>query len=387
MDENIFEIENENTYTEYIHAEEQQTESDFAEELENYLPTPENTDKIRRPMPEWIISVIASFLTCVILLTIYSVIILPNLRPRTVISYTNAQTSAQDNDPSNNANNAFEKASKSVVSVRSTSSYHSFFGVSTSENTGSGIILTSDGYILTSASLASSKDTQVTFDGKDYSATTVGIDGVRDIAIIKIDAQNLPAISLADSGNLKPGDNVVAISNIIGKLGPSMTTGIVCGINHNISVKNGSSVNLIQTDALTGSSSTGGCILNKNGEVIGMITSAFTSNAEGISFAIPSNDIKTVSASLISTGEAPKGLMIGITGTDSSHGVLVESVLEDSPAEKAGIKIGDLILKIEGTPVTSVSEINKIRDNHKTGDTLNITIYSDGEIRDIRVVL
>lgn len=369
-----------------------QSKSEFEEELENYLPTPENTDKIKKPLPVWVIPIISSLITCVVLFVLHSLFILPNMRPYAVISYVNSENTAPENTihDNKNADNIYSDVASGVVYIESTSSYQSFFGISTTSNTGTGIILSRDGYILTSVSVSGDGESTVTLpSGAQYTAKTVGYDNTRDISIIKIDAENLPALTLGNSDTVRAGNSAVVISNILSSnnLGPSVTTGVICGVNTGVSVQSGGSVNLIQTDALTGTSSSGGCILNANGEVVGMITSAFTSNTDGISFAIPSNDIKTVFQSIITTGEAPDKLLIGITGSDSSHGVLVESIVDDSPAEKSGIKTGDLILKVQGTPVTSISEINKIRDSHKKGDTLKISLYRDGEILDVNIVL
>ena len=123
------------------------------------------------------------------------------------------------------------------------------------------------------------------------------------------------------------------------------------------------------------------------GEVVGMLTNAVASESTEISFAIPSNNIKAVAESLITTGEAPKGLIIGITGEDTDHGVVVESVMEDTPAQKAGLKEGDLILRVDGTAVKSIADINKIKDTHRSGDKLIITLYRDGELLDVEITL
>lgn len=414
MDENIFENEGmepeiieesssdskqdiqdaqENAFESEISQEpEPKAKSEFEIELENYLPTPENTDKVKKPLPKWFIPALVSCITCIVLFIVHALLILPNMRPYAVISYVNSQNPTQGSiiPENNNADVLYSSAIPGIVTVESTSSYQSFFGLSSNTNKGTGIVISPDGYILTTVTASAGKDHVVTLSGgKEYTATVVGYDETKDIAILKIDAGNLPALTLGDSDSLRIGEGAVVISNMLSskELGPSVTTGIICGINSGVAIQGGSTVNLIQTDALTGSASSGGCILNANGEIVGMITSAFTSETDGISFAIPSNDIKAVSESLISTGKAPEGVIIGITGTDSTHGVLIESITEGSPASKADLKIGDLILKVQDTPVTSISEINKIRDKHKKGDTLKITIYREGNIIDVNIVL
>lgn len=359
--------------------------SEFERELENYLPTVENTNKVRQPLPVWAVSAIASCGVCIIILLIYSILIMPNLRPKAVISYSavdNAQVQTDDVPKSPIASLA-----DSVVTITGTTSYHSFFGISSSKITCSGIVLSENGYILTSNSGLGQDGITVTINDKEYEAAVSGVDESKDIAVIKIEATGLTPAVLGDSDKLQMGDPVLCLGNILGeKMGTSATRGIISGVNREVSI-NGRSFNLLQTDAKTSDGSAGGPLANYQGEVIGMITYAVTTDAGEISFAIPSNDIKKVAESLISTGKAPEGLIIGITGTDSDHGVAVETVMEESPAEKAGICEGDLILKVDDTAVKSISDINKIKDTHKKGDKIKITIYRDGEVKEIELTL
>ncbi len=361
---------------------------EFEKELENYLPTKENTDKIKKPLPQWLVSVFASVVTCTVLFAVYSGVVLPRMKPAAVISYVerpagefSVQTETADVNTS---------ACSSVVLIETKTSYNSFFGISTSTSSGSGVILSSDGYILTSSSLVGNdgETTVVLPDKTRHSAKLVGADENKDIAILKIEAEGLSAAYLGNSDNVKQGDAVVFVGNILGEeLGASATGGIISGINNAVALRNGGSINLLQTDAIFGSNKAGGCLINKSGEIIGMVTEAISSGTENISFAIPSNDIKNISEAIINTGKAPEGLVIGITGSDTGHGVLVETVIDDTPAQKAGIKANDLILKVNDTAVKSIAEINKIRDSHKKGDTLKITVYRDGEMMDINVTL
>ena len=373
---------------ENILSDEDEKGSEFETLLDDYLPTPENTSKVKKPFPKWMYSVIASAVTCIVFLTVYSVAVFPSLRPHTYISYTSSDSESSDAN-AKIPGNVYTDSMNAIVAVESTVTYHSFFGVSTADNSGTGIVLSKDGYILTSASLAGSDNAKVTLpDGKEFSAKTVGVDSGKDIAIVKIEAENLATLKLGDSNNVNPGDDVIVIGNILGKnFNSTVTRGIICGINNNITLSNGQSVNLLQTDALTGEGSSGSCVLNSQGDIIGMITSSISSNIEGISFAIPSNDIMKIAESLITTGDAPQQLIIGITGSDSDHGVIVDSVIDDSPASKSDIKIGDLILKVDNTPVKSIAEINKIRDSHRKGDKITITIYREGNIIDMEVTL
>ncbi|MDD6736292.1 MAG: trypsin-like peptidase domain-containing protein [Clostridiales bacterium] len=382
---------------ETIAPETQQTSDnnaeDFASQLENYLPTPENTDKLRKTFPSWIPNAAVSLGVCAVVLLIYSLAIVPHIKPAAVISYNNSASDSKEEKLSA-ASTAADKALPSIVSVSAQSSYRSFFGISSQTANGTGIIISDNGYILTSCSLIGSDgEATVTVNNTDYTAKAVGQDTSKDIAILHIDAQGLVPAALGNSDSLHIGDPVLAAGNMLGSgMGISVTRGIICGINSNLALQSGNTINLLQTDAMTDTGSAGGCLLNENGDVIGMITTAISSGSEKISFAIPSNDIKNIAESLINTGSAgsgttSSGLMIGITGSDADHGVTVESIVEDSPAKKSGIEVGDLILKVDGTPVKSVAEINKIRDTHKAGDTIVITVYRKGETMDINVTL
>lgn len=359
--------------------------NEFAKELENYLPTAENTTKVRQPLPGWVISAIASCGVCIVFLLVYSVLIMPHLRPKAVISYTGeSSTKLEDTE---DVKSPIEKTADSVVTITGTTSYHSFFGISSSKSTCSGVILSEDGYILTANSVLGQEGITVTVDGKEYEATVQGVDSSKDLAVIKIEKTGLAAAVLGDSELVEMGDSVVCLGNVLGdEMGTSATRGIICGVNRDVNI-NGRNFNLLQTDAETSKGNAGGPVINMAGEVIGMITYAVTAESSEISFAVPSNEIKNVAESLITTGEVPKGLIIGFTGSDTDHGVVVDSVMEDTPAQKAGIKEGDLILRVDDTAVKSISDINKIRDTHKSGDKLKITIYRDGELIDIEVIL
>ena len=359
----------------------------FPDELENYLPTPENTDKIKKPLPTWLVACITAFATSFLMLLIFTLLILPNIKPSAVISYVNGGNGAAETEELTGTAAISEKVRPAIVSVSGKADYRSFFGISSQTFSGTGIVISENGYIVTCYSLAGSGgDINVKVGDKSYTAKLVGQDAGKDIAILKIEAEGLPFVALEDSASVHTGDNVIAIADVLGgNIGVSVTKGIVCGVNNGVALSNGSSINLIQTDAMTGVS--GGCLLNEKGNVIGMLTAAISSDSDKIGLAIPSTDILSVAESIINTGLAPSGLILGIRGSDGEHGITVDTVNDDSPAKKAGIKEGDLILKADGTTVKSVSEMNKIRDTHKKGDTMIITIYRNGEVIDISVTL
>ena len=364
-------------------------QSEFERELENYLPTFENTDKLKKKLPAWGLCTITSAIVCLVMMGIFMAFIMPYIRPGVVINYVEKYKHSEELKEQGTIADIYDKMSGSIVEIQTKTTYQNFFGISESNTTGSGVILTEDGYILTSNTLIGSSTLPTVILGdKTYTADVIGSDSSRDIAILKISEGGLTPATLANSEDVKVGDTSIVIGNVIGNgLGASVTRGIISGVNKNVPLKNGNSINLIQTDAVTNSNNAGGCILNSNGDIIGMITYAISSDAENISFAIPSNDIKASVETIIGGAKHESRLIIGISGSDSQHGVMVESVLEDTPAEKAGIKKGDLILKVDGKTVKSVSEINKIRDTHKKGESINITLYRGGETLEISIIL
>jgi len=171
----------------------------------------------------------------------------------------------------------------------------------------------------------------------------------------------------------------------VSSLGTTMSIGTVAGVNKNVALQGGGTVNLLQIDSSL-TNSDGAVVFDKNGSVIGIITTSISSGNDNIQIAIPSNDILNIISSY--TGEVQgNGLMIGISGVESEHGVVVETVTEKSSADKAGLKKGDLIMKIDGKTVKSVADINAIKEEHKKGDTLVFSVLRDGEIMEFSVKL
>lgn len=374
----------------YINEPEEQSE--FERELENYLPTPENTDKLKKKMPSWLMCVLTSAGTTLVLFGVMAVIFFPNVKPSAMINYVEKYKNEIETESLDGISGIYENMSKSIVSIKTKTTFQNFFGISESSDTGSGVVLTENGYILTSNSLvASSSETKVIIGKEELAATLIGTDTNKDIAILKIEKEGLTPATLADSAGVMPGDAAIVMGNFIGEgLGTSITRGIISGVNNNIPLKNGSFINLLQTDAVANLNNAGGCVLNENGDIIGMITNAISSAAENISFAIPSSDIKIAVDKIIGSGKEQSqnsGLIIGFSGSDSDHGVVVESVMDETPAKAAGIKSGDLVLKVDDKAVKSVTEVNTIRDTHKKGDVIKLTIYRGGEIIDINVTL
>lgn len=348
----------------------------------------------KKKMPAWAIALIVAVASSAVCLALYTEYVLPNMRPSTVISYS-GPAAGSDTSPDTvpSAETSFaglgERLDSAIVAIPPRSVGGGFFSQMMSYGGGSGVVVSADGYILTNNSVAEGQ-TAVTVrlsDGKEYEAQVVGNDSRTDCAVLKINKTDLTPVEFADSSAIQSGTRVAALGRILNEqLGTTLTLGNICGVSRSVTLQNGQSVNLFQTDAAA-SGSSGSVLIDGNGKVVGMVTTMISSGADGISLAIPSNDIMQVLESIINLGVAPSGLTIGIRGQDTEHGVAVEAVNEGSAAAKAGMKVGDLIMKADGTAVKSVSEINKLRDAHVAGDIMTFTVYREGETIELEVKL
>ncbi len=294
-----------------------------------------------------------------------------------------------------------QKVGPAVVGISTEFQYQSFFGTTTSAGSGSGIIISEDGYIATNNHVinGASKVTVTTNSGKTYEAKLVGTDQRSDLAVIKIEAEDLYTADLGDSDNLQAGESVIAIGNPLGvEFAGSLTKGIVSALNRTVTVDN-VSYTMIQTDAAINPGNSGGALVNMRGEVIG-INSVKIANTdvEGLGFAIPINDAKPILEDIVNYGFVKGRPIIGVTVRYISEeeakaynlqsaGLFVFGIEKGSGADKAGIRRGDIIIKCEGEEVKSSDELNRIRDKHKAGDKLRLTINRDDDIIDVEVVL
>ena len=312
-------------------------------------------------------------------------------------------------DYSNTAIAVAEKTLPSVVGITVTYQISSFFGgSSTGEATGSGIIVSKDGYIVTNNHVINS-DASSTFtiaeatgitvnvygDSESYEAKVIGTDVYTDLAVLKIEKKDLKPITIGDSNSVKVGEFVMAVGNPLG-MEYSVTSGIVSAINREIESE-GSTFTAIQTDAAINSGNSGGALVNSKGELIGINTMKFAGTGiEGIGFAIPISSATTIIDQLIEF-QSVKRPYIGIMGSSVDtatakrynlpEGIYVEEVEENSPAATSGLKQSDIITKIEGQNVKSVNELNKIKYNYKIGDTVKLTVYRNGETIELDIKL
>ena len=281
----------------------------------------------------------------------------------------------------------------------------SWYGQSQVESgAGSGVIISSDGYILTCDHVVSgASNITVTIGDKDYPATIIGEDSTSDIAVIKIEADGLTPAIVGDSDKLAVGDNVLAVGNPLGELGGTVTSGIVSALNRSVSIQSSSSVNtmsLIQMDASVSPGNSGGGLFNMNGELVGVVNAKSSdSDAEGLGFAIPINDAMKVAQDLLENGYVTGRPYMGITYlavTDAqtaqqlgvnAYGIYVADVVKGGPADKAGLKVGDRIVSIDGTEVAQKTDLGTIIQQHSAGDTLSITVARGGQMQTVSLTL
>ena len=286
-----------------------------------------------------------------------------------------------------------QKVRPSVVGVIT----ESFQTYSTS-STGSGTILSEDGYIVTNNHVVEGGDSiAVTLDdGETYAAELIGTDVKSDIAVLKIDAQNLPAAEFGDSSQVEVGEAAIAIGNPLG-LNGTVTAGIISAVDREIQVGSSNMV-LLQTDASINPGNSGGALLNEYGQVIGVNSAKISSeDSEGLGFAIPSNTVGPIVEELIDRGYVSGRPLTGISGRNVSaltaafynipQGILVDQVAPESDAAAKGLTAGDVIIGVDDIRVENISDACTLRDEHKAGDTMKLTFYRQGFTHEINIQL
>ena len=314
-------------------------------------------------------------------------------RPATTVSINTVDGKTEMTDAE-----VYAATVNSVVSIRtsSTSSYNFFGQAVETASAGSGFVLTSDGYIVTNYHVVKDADTVTVtmYNGDEYNALYVGGDEDYDIAVIKVEATDLQAVTLGDSSLLNVGDHVLAIGNPLGELTFSMSGGMVSSVNRTINV-DGTPFNMIQTDTSINPGNSGGPLLNSYGEVVGIVSAKYSSysdeSVEGLGFAIPINDVYAMIEDIMTNGYVTNKPYLGITGGtmteqmaaqyryDVTSGVFVYSVEEGGAADKAGLQMGDVITDIDGTSITSLEDLSAVKKQYSAGDTSTFTIYRQGE--------
>lgn len=298
-----------------------------------------------------------------------------------------------------------KKAGPSIVGVRVNYVSQGIFGaIQESDEEGSGIIYSEDGYIITnyhvveSAIKNSNAEVTVTLSNqKTYSATIVGGDEVTDLAVLKIEETGLVAAEFGVSSDVMVGEIAVAIGNPLGQeLAGSVTGGYISALNRKITT-DGRTYKLIQTDAAINPGNSGGALVNSKGQVIGINTVKIgATGVEGIGFAIPTDDALPIIKELIQNKKIVRPY-IGISGGnltksnaklyDLPEGILVTQVLADSPAKKAGLQRGDVIIGVDGKEIVTMEELNEIKNTKKVGENIVLKVYRSKQELDITVTL
>ena len=288
--------------------------------------------------------------------------------------------------------------------------YRNYTTNSTAKAEGSGIIISEDGYILTNNHIVNTsssssyyevgKANKVTVylynDETAYDAEIIGTDEQTDLAVIKIDKTGLTAAELGDSDSVQVGEFSMAIGNPLG-MQSSVTAGMISAVNREVTDSDGKTYKLIQTDAAINSGNSGGALVNSKGQVIGVNTLKLSGTGiEGMGFAIPINSTKEIYSQLIQYNKV-KRPYIGITGRDLDEqtakannlvtGVYVQSVEDFSSAQKADIRNGDVIIEADGQKITTMNELNDLKNKHSIGDEMKLKVYRNGSEKEITVTL
>ncbi len=259
------------------------------------------------------------------------------------------------------------------------------------QGSGSGIIISTDGYIVTNQHVidGATEISVILNTGDEIGAKLVGQDTKTDLAVLKIDTdQTLTAATLGDSTQTQVGELAVAIGNPMGQeFSGSVTAGIISAVNRTMTIDN-RTYNLLQTDAAINSGNSGGALINQYGEVIGINSVKLSqSGVEGMGFAIAISEAKPIIDDLIASGYVTGRPLVGIGIQETRYGLFIGSVQEGSGAAEAGLQVGDMILEVDGQKASSSSEVNEIRDKKKPGEYLKFKILRDGETKEIDVRL
>lgn len=270
-------------------------------------------------------------------------------------------------------------------------------------STGSGFIISEDGYVLTNYHVVEGADVVsiTTPGGDEYDANVIGSDSTNDVALLKVEAAGLPCVALGNSDELIVGDQVVAIGNPLGELTSTMTVGYVSGKERDVTT-DGTTINMIQTDAAINSGNSGGPLFNMMGEVVGITTAKYSGNSssgasiEGIGFAIPINDVLAVAEDLMEFGyvkSAYMGVVVREMNAETAElynlpvGAYVDSVEEGGPAEKAGIQAEDIIIGLDDITINGLNALTKALRGYEPGDVATVTVFRAGQRVELEIVL
>lgn len=326
-------------------------------------------------------------------------VLLEGKRPQTAL-----QTASVDTSKLLTPAQVYAQNVNSTVGI-TTSTTTNYFGYqTTSAASGSGFILTQDGYILTNYHVVENSDEiKITlYDGQNYPAKLIGYDESNDVAVLKIDANDLIPVVFGSSNTLCVGDYVVAIGNPLGELTFSLTSGAISALDRPVTFSTGTTMNLIQTDCAINSGNSGGALFNLYGEVIGITNAKYSGSGssssasiDNIGFAIPIDHVRPIVESIIENGYIIKPY-IGVTVSDVSQesqsyglpqGAAVRSVIEGGPAAEAGLQEGDIITSVDGEAISGSSELVTRVKAAAAGDVMQLEVYRQGQTMQLTLTI
>jgi putative serine protease PepD len=288
----------------------------------------------------------------------------------------------------------YNRANKGVVEITVTSTGQStpFGGEQSQRAQGSGFVYDDSGHIITNEHVvdgAQSISVKL-WNGATYKATLVGSDSSTDLAVIKVDAPSsvLHPLALGDSSKVSVGDGVVAIGSPFG-LEETVTSGIVSALHRSMDAPNGFTINdSIQTDAAINHGNSGGPLLDTHGRVIGVNSQieSDSGGSDGVGFAIPSNTVRSIASQLISSGNVQHAYL-GVAVQSTSNGVRIAQVRSGTPAQRAGLRVGDVVIRIDGKTVSTTAQLQGAIDAKQPGDSITITYRRNGSTHTAKVTL
>lgn len=304
------------------------------------------------------------------------------------------------------AEEIYQLACKQVVGISTTVTGYNMFGQLTKNAvSGTGFIISEDGYILTNNHVVESAYTTGSdvivklYDGSEYTAKIVGVEGRdSDVAVLKIEASGLSPVALGNSDEMEVGENIYVVGNPLGELTYTMTSGIVSALDREIAADTNTSINMFQLDAAVNSGNSGGPVYDAQGRVLGIVTAKYQSaGIEGLGFAIPINDAAKIARELIDHGYVTGKAYLGIW-TDERYnamvaqyynmplGAYVADVSQGSAADKAGLTAGDIITALGDVTIESPSDLRSAIRGYNAGDSAELTYYHAGESKTVTIV-
>lgn len=369
-------------------------------------PSPEKPKRTKRVVQlTWgkLTAIIACCLVLSIGCGIGGAYLIARTNPSSVIYQDTSKIVSTGSQDSSTIKSVVEQCANSVVEIQTESVTNGSnpFQQYVSSGAGSGVILTQDGYIVTNHHVIEDANsiTVRTRSGDEYNASLVGSDEQSDLAVLKIDATGLAPAVLGDSTTLEVGDLAIAIGNPLGELGGSVTSGIISALDREMTI-DGQTMTLLQTDAAVNPGNSGGGLFNANGDLIGIVNAKSSGeNVEGIGFAIPISTATDIIDELIANGEVTSRPTLGVSlynvedemtasqlGVDST-GVYIVQIVDGGAADKAGLRSGDRIVSVDGSEVSSASDVRAALNKHKIGESISITVERNGQTQDFDVAL